>query len=383
MVFSDPALPWLVLIAALGALFLRSRLSLIARRNLYFVLLAAAVPFALVLPWTPAATARGYLIYCTLGPLIAASACVISRFPLRTQVLVAAVICASQLAWLFGALSGSPNPVQAYFFGARSLTDIVYANTGPKTEILSMTGHEQIPVTVGGRASANAAGGIAPNLDVSWPTERRSATTLWMTRIFLVAPLLAALWVSSLPKLVPLGFIILLAIGPPWLAEQSLASERFRVQSQATRPQIGGVSVTQEIDLSDRTWETIQQAAAAGNVVEFMSGLVSGIEGGRHDLRIEACGNVIFLRKAFDMPFVLDNSKLAAIRNPDCGRTIRIALHAADNEKIGQWRGWQRLDLPGRRLIIDSSARETLWPFFEFRIRDANNPERAALALLF
>jgi hypothetical protein len=121
----------------------------------------------------------------------------------------------------------------------------------------------------------------------------------------------------------------------------------------------------------------------AGNVVEFMSGLVRGMEEGRHDLRVEACGNVIFSRKAFHMPFVLDNSKLAAIMKPDCGRTIRVGLDAADNEKIGQWRGWQRLDLPGRRLTIDSGVPETLWPFFELRIRDANHPERSALALVF
>jgi hypothetical protein len=383
LIFSDPALPWLIVIAALGALFLRSRLGPIARRNLYFVLLAAAAPFVLVLPWTPAASARGYLIYCSMGPLIAAAACVISKLPLRTQLLITAVICATQLAWLFGALSGSSNPVHAYQFGPRSVTDVVYANTAPRTEILSLTGHEQVPVTVGGTASAYAAGGISPDVDVSWPTQRRSATTLWMTRIFLVIPLLVALWVSRLPKLAALGCIVLLTVVPPLLAEQSLASERFRVQSQVTRPQSGGMTVTQEIDLSASAWEMLQQAVIAGNAVEFMSGLVNRIEEGRHNLRIEACGNVIFSRKAFDMPFVLDNSKLAAIAEPDCVRTIRVALDMADNKKIGQWRGWQRLDLPGRRLTIDSGVRETLWPFFELRIREANNPERAALALFF
>ena len=216
-VSSDPALPLLMLIALAGLVILRRHFDPVARRRLYFVFLAGIFPFALVLPWSTAALARGYLIYCTFGMFVAISASVLSRTPLLVRWSIVAVIAGCQVAWIAGALSGSPNTVQAYIFGSNSLDGLAHAYAAPRAEAFSLTGQEPLPVAVGGKAHASLAGAVVPASEVKLEQSRRTLRgwSFWIMRLYLLVPIVIGTWCFGVSITYTVLTIAALAIAPP------------------------------------------------------------------------------------------------------------------------------------------------------------------------
>lgn len=351
------------LVVMLGALNLLAdvRRGPEARARLLFAAAFIAMPFAAAMVFAPAANARGYLVYgvsifffASCGAAIAARG---RRLPSKGLPLGSAVVLVS-LLWSTAHLVNVLGPAKAYFLGPRH-SGALFIPGG--WEAMSLTGAEPTPRLFGGKASLAEAGitGVLPSTPL--PKYRGPRYAVFASALFAVLAGLLLVIAS------PLGWRVSLVVTVGLLGASVMAGKAMRSfahvsipesshRIDAGRPQ----PVVYEISLAESVRTRVVTELRNGRVATLFPAHFTGRE--PPILRVGA--TQVPLARWTEMVWSIDApTLLAALATPNA--RLSITLSGSDQPVMG---GWQRVGLPGRRLVSPEAGGPPTLPAVEIRL---------------
>jgi hypothetical protein len=345
--FASFEAPLVVLTGAL-AMLLDARRGAEGRERLFFALPFIAFPVLAAMVFAPGAGARGYLVYGIAIFFFAACGGVLARAIRRRRAVflpagIALVVLS--ILWTQAHLVNILGPAKAYFLGIDHAEGLFVP-----WEAASLTGQEPTPRLFGGSATLAEAGAsrALPPMDMPVGEKARYSIAATALPALLVALFTGLLWRVRWWAGLAAGALLVAvpaAVGHLARIPPTVASGDAIVRLEA------GTRLSYEIVLAEDIRRRLQAELALGRVVVLPpAGLAPPAIP-----QVKVGGALIPSSPAARGTIALDSTALGRALAADGGNRLAVIFVAAGESALS---GWQRTDLPGRRLsgVVDSQA---------------------------
>jgi hypothetical protein len=342
---------------------------------------------ALAIATGPGIVARGYISYPTSIFIYVGAGYLIYRLGdwrhgKRVSPLFGAVLWVAAVGWNLGYLLGAIAPLKIYFYGlTHYLAGLRLPDLFHVPQVMSLTGREITPRLFFGPGTF-AEAGVMPCAAHSNPVSDPSYARALMIRApFLLLSGTALAFMFPRQKSDPcpsfrwklsLGWCVLIAVAGSALLTYPLRSQSFPLFCTFGLSGTAGSTLRYEIDLAPQFVDELEKLPPTITRLEVIHGFRALIRPGG-PVRAALLGERLRIELSEVVPQVERDPILEALRRfPSI--TLEVTFDS-DPAMMVLNGGWQRNNLPGRRLRVDGQLltllEQPILPVFEIRARRA------------